>query len=96
MNTVLSMYRKVSDVFVSIWIFWMRRLMDCPMEKEKIEDDLTYKIIGCAMKVHASLGNARLNGWAGLPGSDLPAGIGHRNEKSWFGLCQRTGNAYFL
>jgi GxxExxY protein len=25
--------------------------------KEKIEDDLTYKIIGCAMKVHATLGN---------------------------------------
>ena len=27
------------------------------MEKEKIEDELTYKIIGCAMKVHATLGN---------------------------------------
>ena len=27
------------------------------MEKEKIEDDLTYKIIGCAMHVHATLGN---------------------------------------
>ena len=27
------------------------------MEKEKISDDLTYKIIGCAMKVHATLGN---------------------------------------
>ena len=27
------------------------------MEKEKIEDDLTYKIIGCAMKVHSFLGN---------------------------------------
>jgi len=27
------------------------------MGKEKIEDDLTYKIIGCAMKVHAALGN---------------------------------------
>ena len=27
------------------------------MEKEKIEDDLTYKIIGCAMKVHSTLGN---------------------------------------
>ena len=24
---------------------------------EKIEDDLTYKIIGCAMKVHGVLGN---------------------------------------
>lgn len=24
---------------------------------EKIEDNLTYKIIGCAMKVHATLGN---------------------------------------
>lgn len=27
------------------------------MENEKINDDLTYKIIGCAMKVHAVLGN---------------------------------------
>jgi len=27
------------------------------MDKEKIEDDLTYRIIGCAMKVHATLGN---------------------------------------
>ncbi|MBS0646247.1 MAG: GxxExxY protein [Verrucomicrobia bacterium] len=26
-------------------------------EKEKIEDELTYKIIGCAMKVHTTLGN---------------------------------------
>ena len=25
--------------------------------EEKIEDDLTYKIIGCAMKVHTHLGN---------------------------------------
>jgi len=25
--------------------------------KEKIQDDLTYKIIGCAMKVHTTLGN---------------------------------------
>jgi GxxExxY protein len=25
--------------------------------KEEIKDDLTYKIIGCAMKVHATLGN---------------------------------------
>jgi len=27
------------------------------MEYERIDDDLTYKIIGCAMKVHGSLGN---------------------------------------
>ena len=27
------------------------------MEKEKIEDELTYKIIGCAMRVHTTLGN---------------------------------------
>ena len=27
------------------------------MHKEQIEDDLTYKIIGCAMKVHSTLGN---------------------------------------
>ena len=25
--------------------------------KDEIQDDLTYKIIGCAMKVHATLGN---------------------------------------
>ena len=31
----------------------MKRLM----EKEKIEDGLTYRIIGCAMKVHANFGN---------------------------------------
>ena len=27
------------------------------METEKIVDDLTFKIIGCAMKVHSTLGN---------------------------------------
>jgi len=27
------------------------------MENEKIDDTLTYRIIGCAMKVHATLGN---------------------------------------
>ncbi|RDV12958.1 GxxExxY protein [Pontibacter diazotrophicus] len=27
------------------------------MEKEKIEDELTYRIIGCSMKVHGTLGN---------------------------------------
>src|SRR5674476_581840 len=27
------------------------------MENEKIDDALTYRIIGCAMKVHATLGN---------------------------------------
>jgi hypothetical protein len=27
------------------------------MEKEKIDDELTYRIIGCAMKVHAIPGN---------------------------------------
>ncbi|MEP6677436.1 MAG: GxxExxY protein [Ferruginibacter sp.] len=27
------------------------------MQKEKIEDELTFKIIGAAMKVHAALGN---------------------------------------
>ncbi|MFL9484021.1 GxxExxY protein [Chitinophagaceae bacterium LWZ2-11] len=27
------------------------------MIEEKIEDDLTYRIIGCAMKVHSTLGN---------------------------------------
>lgn len=27
------------------------------MENDKIEDELTYWIIGCAMRVHAALGN---------------------------------------
>jgi GxxExxY protein len=27
------------------------------MKNDKIEDELTYRIIGCAMKVHATLGN---------------------------------------
>jgi len=27
------------------------------MENEKIDDELTYRIIGCAMRVHAALGN---------------------------------------
>jgi len=27
------------------------------IDKEKIDDELTYRIIGCAMKVHAALGN---------------------------------------
>ncbi len=27
------------------------------MNKEQIDDALTYKIIGCAMKVHSTLGN---------------------------------------
>jgi len=31
--------------------------MDNDQPKETIKDDLTYKIIGCAMKVHGTLGN---------------------------------------
>lgn len=27
------------------------------MDKEKIDDDLTFRVIGCAMKVHSTLGN---------------------------------------
>jgi len=27
------------------------------MENDKIDDELTYRIIGCAMKVHATMGN---------------------------------------
>jgi len=27
------------------------------METKNIDDDLTYRIIGCVMKVHATLGN---------------------------------------
>jgi len=36
-----------------------------------LPDEITFKIIGCAMKVHNTLGNARLTGWAGISGSDL-------------------------
>jgi GxxExxY protein len=41
------------------WDFLEKRIKGLllAMEKEKIEDNLTYKIIGCAMKVHATLGN---------------------------------------
>ena len=28
------------------------------METEKIDDNLAYKVIGCAMKVHGTLGNS--------------------------------------
>jgi GxxExxY protein len=35
----------------------MNKLKEYKMEKEKIEDQLTFKIIGCAMKVHSTLGN---------------------------------------
>src|ERR1700712_4439034 len=31
--------------------------MNYGMEKDKIEDDLTFRIIGCAMRVHTVLGN---------------------------------------
>lgn len=31
--------------------------MELPEEKEKIDDLVTYKIIGCAMRVHSTLGN---------------------------------------
>jgi len=36
--------------------FWITGLKINVM-KEKIVDDLTYKVIGCAMKVHSTLGN---------------------------------------
>jgi len=35
-------------------------------------EELTHKIIGCAMKVHSTLGYARLTGRAGFSGSNLP------------------------
>jgi GxxExxY protein len=31
--------------------------MESQEEKEKIDDPITYRIIGCAMKVHSTLGN---------------------------------------
>lgn len=34
--------------------------------------ELTEKIIGATFKVHSTLGNARLPGRAGIPGSYLP------------------------
>ena len=47
----------------------------------------TSKIIGCAMTVHKTLGNARLTGRAGFPGSNLPKGIGNRNEIGGYFIC---------
>jgi hypothetical protein len=35
--------------------------------KDEIEDDLTYKIIGCAMKVHNTLGTGFPSAAKGLP-----------------------------
>lgn len=35
----------------------MDRIKEEFVMKDKIDDELTYKIIGCAMKVHNTLGN---------------------------------------
>jgi hypothetical protein len=51
------------------------------MIKEQYKySELTSKIIGCAMTVHKTLGNARLTGRAGFPGSNLSKSIGNGNE----------------
>ena len=41
-------------------------------------EQLTHKIIGCAMKVHSTIGNARLTGRAGIPGSNLSMSFSDR------------------
>jgi len=43
-------------------------------------EDLTKKIIGCAMEVHKRLGNACLPAKAGISGSNLSTSPGNRNE----------------
>ena len=58
-------------------------------EKYK-HSDVTGKIIGCAMKVHSTLGNARLTGRAGFPGSDLSTMPGDRNGKAGIEFCKGT------
>ena len=41
----------------SHFLFFLSLYFNGMMDKEKICDDLTYKIIGCAMRVHSILGN---------------------------------------
>jgi hypothetical protein len=50
-------------------------------------EELTRKIIGCAMKVHSALG-------CGFQGSNLPKGNG--NRKAGIGICKGTWDVCFL
>ncbi len=66
------------------------------MEKEKIDDDLTYKIIGCAMKVHATLGNGFSQRDAFGTGSHLSKSPGDRDEKKGIIIFKRIRSTNFL
>ena len=58
------------------------------IKKENI-DQLTHKIIGCAMKVHSTLGN-------GFQEVIYQRGLSHRDGKARVRLSTGNGNDHFL
>jgi|GEM_PF-4195236 len=57
--------------------------------KKEINDNLTYQIIGCAMKVHPVLGS-------GLQEVILSTSIGYRHGKTRTEFCKRNGDGNLL
>ena len=67
---------------------------------KEINDELTYKIIGCAMKVHNTLGNGFPSAAIGLPTAQQEViyqrCLAIELEKQGIHLLKRTGNANLL